>query len=356
MGESPERVARAMQAAPLRVAWTRYRRVRWGVLFIALLAGIGWAAPLLASRQPLVCRYQGQLYFPAVVDALSNLPLVGGLFVKSMPFRDPAFDAKNELDPALASDPEAFAWWPVVAYGPLEIADEALLVPSWKHWLGTDDRGRDVTARLIHGAAVSVRVGFLSMLLAGLIGSLVGATAGYTGGWVDVLLSRLIEVTICFPAFFLILSIMVWVEPNLNGVILVIGLTQWTAIARFVRAEFLSMRESDYVLAARCSGASSARIVFRHMLPGALAPVMVTLAFGVADAVLIEAGLSWLGLGVPTPAPSWGNMLRSAFEQMRSAPHLVYPPCLAIVFSVVAYHLLGDGLREALDPKSRVVR
>ena len=224
------------------------------------------------------------------------------------------------------------------------------------HWLGTDDRGRDVAARLIHGASVSVQVGFLSMLIAGFIGVIVGAVAGYAGGRVDWILSRLIEVVVCFPTFFLILSVMVWLKPNIIHVIIVIGLTQWTGIARLTRAEFLRLREADFVLAARCSGASGGRIVFRHILPCALAPVLVTLAFGVADAVLIEAGLSWLGFGVPTPDPSWGNMLRSAYDQLRSAPHLVYPPCAAIFLSVMAYHMVGDALRQTLDPKSFGIR
>ena len=317
---------------------------------IAALMLVGFAAPLLASRQPIVCRWEGSLRCPALVDALQGVPLVGRLFLMSKPFNYPGFDAKTELEA------EVFAIWPPIAFGPLELTEAALEGPTFTHWLGTDDRGRDVAARLIHGTAVSVKVGFLSMLLAGFIGVIIGAAAGYLGGWTDKVLSRLIEVVICFPTFFLILSVMVWIKADIMSVIVVIGLTQWTAIARFVRAEFIRLRSADFVAAARCSGASGLRIVFRHMLPGALAPVLVTLTFGVADAVLIEAGLSWLGFGVPTPEPSWGNMLRSAYDQLRSAPHLVYPPCIAIFLSVMAYHLVGDGLREALNPKSGTSR
>jgi len=331
--------------------WTnlrRHRRSRFGLGMVVVLLLVGFAAPLLASRQPIVCRWEDSWHLPAVMDTLNRLPVVGGLLAKSAPFSHPGFDAKTALD---AGD---FSIWPPIPFGPLELTDGALQPPSGAHWLGTDDRGRDVAARLIHGVAVSVKVGFLSMLLAGAIGIVIGAIAGYAGGWTDKILSRFIEVVICFPTFFLILSVMVWIKADIDSVIVVIGLTQWTAIARLVRAEFLRLQSADFVAAARCSGASAGRIILRHMLPGALAPVVVTLSFGVADAVLLEAGLSWLGFGVPTPDPSWGNMLRSAYGQIRSAPHLVYPPCIAIFVSVMAYHLVGDGLREALDPKSSV--
>lgn len=338
-----------MKAAALQDG-TKTRRLSFqstiGLVLIALLIAIGVFAPLIASRLPIVCRYDGALYWPATMETLSRLPLVGRCFSVSAPFSRADFDARKELDPA------AFAMWPLIRYSPLEIGETAMAPSSADHWLGTDDRGRDVAARLVHGAAVSVRVAVLSMLIAGVIGVLVGGAAGYAGGWIDVVLSRLIEVAICFPAFFLILSVMVWFEPNMTAVIVVIGLTQWTGPARYVRAEFLRMREADFVLAARCTGATGARIVFRHMLPGAVAPLLVALTFGLADAVLIEAGLSWLGFGVPTPNPSWGNMLRAAFDQFRSAPMLVYPPCAAIVLSVMVFHLAGDGLRKSLDPRT----
>jgi len=313
-------------------------------LVIGLLA---LGAPLLAWDQPVACRHEGRWFFPALTAAGQNLPLVGRVVRRPIPFRYPDFDARATLDPA------AFALWPPVAFHPDEITAQALSGPSRTHWLGTDDRGRDVASRLIHGATVSVRVGVLATLLAGLIGVAVGAVAGYFGGWVDGLLSRLIEATICFPVLFLILAILAWLSPGVTAVILVIGLTQWTSVARLVRAEFLRMASADYVLAARAYGASAARIIVRHMLPGALAPVVVTLTFGVAEAVVIEAGLSWLGLGVPAPTASWGGMLRSAYEQMRSAPHLVYPPCIAIFVTVIACHLAGAWLRKRLDSAAR---
>jgi peptide/nickel transport system permease protein len=337
--------AKPIPIRPRSLLW-RNRRGACGVVLVGLLVAVGLGAPMLASNQPIICRHEGRLHMPAVKDALRNLPVVGRWFRQSKPFRFPGFDAKAELDPA------AFAIWPPIRYGPLEMTAAALDPPSGAHWLGTDDRGRDVLSRLIRGTSVSVKVGLASMGMAGLIGVFIGAVAGYAGGRTDWILSRVIEVVICFPTFFLVLSVMVWLKPGIDNVIVVIGLTQWTAVARLTRAEFLRMRTADFVVAARCSGASRTRLVFRHMLPGAMAPVVVTLAFGVADAVMVEAGLSWLGFGVPTPDASWGNMLRGAYDQLRSATYLVYPPCVAIFVSVMAFHLVGDGLREALDPKS----
>jgi peptide/nickel transport system permease protein len=190
------------------------------------------------------------------------------------------------------------------------------------------------------------------VLLAGVIGIVIGALAGYCGGWADAILSRMMEVFLCFPAMFLILAVMVWIRGGATHVILVIGLTRWTPIARLVRAELLKQREADFVLAARCSGASTPWIIVRHVLPCATAPVLVALAFGVSDAVMIEAGLSWLGFGVAAPHPSWGNMLREAYDHIRAAPHLVAAPCAALLATVFAFHLIGEGLRRVLDPRT----
>ncbi len=325
------------------------RRLWTGVVLAGVIVAVGFFSPLLASDQPIVCRHDGRVHFPAVVDTLQKVPLLGRVLRKSEPFRFPGFDAKHALAP------DAFAIWPVVAFGPGEMTDDLSAAPSREHWLGTDEQGRDVFARLVHGAAVSVRVGLLATLLAGAIGITVGAAAGYTGGWTDRVLSRVIEVVICFPAFFLILAVMMWLEPSVAGVIVVIALTRWTGVARFARAEFLRLKSADFVLAARCAGNSPLRIAVRHMLPCTLAPVLVTLTFGVADAVMIEAGLSWLGFGVPPTQPSWGHLLRSGYDQLLSAPHLIYPPCIAIFATVLACHLIGEGWRRRLDPKAEMV-
>ncbi len=308
-------------------------------ILVALLA------PLLAWHQPIVCKYQGKYYFPAISDTASRLPLVGSWFQKAKPFRFPSFDARTELEP------NAFALWPPVPYGPMEMVADANCAASRAHWLGTDDRGRDVLARLIHGACVSVRVGVYSMLLAGIVGIVIGGAAGFCGGAIDWMCSRLIEIMMCFPAFFLILVVMVWIGNGVTGIILVIGLTQWTSIARLVRAEFLSGRELDFVDAARSYGASGWYIALRHLLPAALAPTLVALTFGVADAILLEAGLSWLGLGVGADVATWGGMLRDAYDQIRTHPGLMTAPCAAIFISVLCCHILGEQLRRSLDPR-----
>ncbi|MCB9851000.1 MAG: ABC transporter permease [Phycisphaerales bacterium] len=317
------------------------------LLPVLLLALVALGAPLLAWDQPIVCRHDGRLYFPALVVAGQNVPVIGGFLRRDVPFRYPDFVARSDLDAT------AFALWPLIRFNPDEYTDEALSPPSRAHWLGTDDRGRDVAARMLHGSTVSLRVGIFAMLLAGALGIAVGAVAGYFGGWNDGVLSRVIEATICFPALFLILAVLAWVGRGVGAVVVVIALTQWTLVARLVRAEFLRMRGADFVTAARSYGASPLWIALRHMLPGALAPATVTLVFGVADAILIEAGLSWLDFGVPAPAASWGGMLRSAYEQMRSAPHLVWPPCVAIFVSVLACHLAGVWLRGRIDPLAK---
>ncbi len=319
---------------------------RGALVTAALFVSVALFAPLLAWHQPIVCKYQGTYHFPAVADTFSRIPLVGGWIQKSKPFRFPSFDARTALDS------DTFALWPPIAYGPSEMIAGANLPASGAHMLGTDDRGRDVLARLIHGTRVSVRVGVYSMLLAGLVGIIIGGAAGFYGGAVDWICSRLIEIMMCFPAFFLILVVMVWIGNGVTGVILVIGLTQWTSIARLVRAEFISARELDYVDAARSYGATGSYIAIRHLLPGALAPTLVVLTFGVADAILLEAGLSWLGLGVGSEMATWGGMLRDAYDQIRTHPGLMVAPCVAIFLSVLCCHIMGERLRRSLDPRN----
>ena len=206
---------------------------------------------------------------------------------------------------------------------------------------------------MIHGTSVSVKVGFISMGIAALIGIFVGGLAGYWGGWIDMVISRIIEIVICFPVFFLILAIMVWLEPSITNVMIVIGLTRWTSIARYTRGEFIRIKGQDYVMAARTLGVGHLRIMFRHILPNSLAPVLVSITFGIASAILVEAGLSWLGFGVQAPSPSWGNILRTAYDSLRVAPYMVYPPCVAIFLAVLSYNLVGDALRDAIDPRLR---
>ncbi|GMU21200.1 MAG: hypothetical protein AMXMBFR13_12930 [Phycisphaerae bacterium] len=334
-----------------RTVWRRMRRNRRGLVgltFVTLMILVAFFSPLLASNQPIVCRYQGELYFPAVVELFQSRGTGPHWIAKSPPFNLPQFDAKRELDP------NEFAIWPMIPYHENEQTLDFFAPPSSEHWMGTDEIGRDVAARMIHGTTVSVKVGFISMGIASILGIIVGGMAGYWGRWVDMAVSRVIEVVICFPVFFLILSIMVWLEPSITNVMIVIGLTRWTSIARYTRGEFIRIKGLDYATAARALGVGHGRIMFRHILPNALAPVLVTITFGVASAILLEAGLSWLGFGVQPPAPSWGNILRTAYESLRVAPYLVYPPCIAIFLAVLAYNLVGDALRDAIDPRLKV--
>ena len=333
-----------------RAVWRRLRRNRRGMVglsFVLLMLLVTVFSPLLASNQPIICRYQGKLYFPAVVEILQIRRIGPHRIEKSQPFNLPQFNAKEQLNP------DDFALWPLIPYHEYEQTLDFFTPPSARHWLGTDELGRDLAARMIHGTSVSIQVGFVSMGIAALIGIVIGGLAGYWGGWVDIFISRIIEIVICFPVFFIILAIMVWLEPDIINVMIVIGLTRWTAIARYARGEFIRIKSQDYITAAHSLGMGHLRIMFRHILPNSLAPVLVSITFGIAAAILVEAGLSWLGFGVQPPAPSWGNILRTAYDSLRVAPHMVYPPCVAIFLAVLAYNLVGDALRDAIDPRLR---
>jgi peptide/nickel transport system permease protein len=225
--------------------------------------------------------------------------------------------------------------------------------PSFQHYLGTDQLGRDVYSRMLYGSRISLSVGFVAVGISILIGILVGAMAGYKGGWVDSLLMRFVDIMLSFPSFFLILTVVAILRPNIYNVMIVIGITSWEGTARFVRAEFLSLRERDYVQAARALGVKDRRIIFRHILPNALSPVFVTASLGVASAILIEAGLSFLGFGVQPPAPSWGNILTEGRTYIFDAWWLTVFPGLAILITVLSFNLFGEGLRDALDPRLR---
>ena len=228
---------------------------------------------------------------------------------------------------------------------------QILQPPSAAHWMGTDSLGRDVLTRIIYGARISLKVGFVAVGLATLIGVVLGALAGYYGGWVDNLLMRLVDLMLCFPTFFLILAVIAVLEPSIWNIMVIIGLTSWMGVARLVRAEFLSLKEREFIQAARALGARDGRIIFRHLLPNALAPVMVSATLGVAGAILTESALSFLGLGVQPPTPSWGNILTAGKDNIEIAWWLSVFPGLAILITVLAYNLLGEGIREAIDPR-----
>ncbi|MEN6440987.1 MAG: ABC transporter permease [Syntrophobacter sp.] len=247
---------------------------------------------------------------------------------------------------------EAFALWPPVRYSPTEYnLLEYLEAPNARHWFGTDDSGRDVLSRMIHGARVSLSVGFVAVGIALVIGIFLGALAGYFGGWTDVVISRVIEIMLTIPTFFLIIAIIAFLPPSIYNIMVVIGLTGWTGVARFVRAEFLKLKQLDFITALRALGASHRRIIFLHMLPNAMAPVLVSAVFGVAGAVLTESSLSFLGFGVPPPTPSWGDILSQSRDYIEFAWWLTVFPGFAIFLSITAYNLVGEGLRDAMDPR-----
>lgn len=240
----------------------------------------------------------------------------------------------------------------ITPYDPSVIdAYHVLMPPSAAHWMGTDELGRDVFTRIVFGARISLKVGFVAVGIAMVIGTIVGLVAGFYGGWMDSLLMRLVDIMLCFPTFFLILAVIAMLEPSIWYIMIVIGVTGWMGVARLVRAEVLSIRERDFILAARAIGASDLRIIFRHILPNAMAPVLVAATLGVAGAILTESALSFLGIGVQPPTPSWGNILTSGKDYIEFAWWLSLYPGLAILVTVLAYNLLGEGIRDAIDPR-----
>lgn len=243
---------------------------------------------------------------------------------------------------------------PVLApYDPDAIDVKSILIPpSATHWMGTDGLGRDVFSRMLFGARISLLVGFVAVGIATLIGVVLGAISGYYRGWVDVIVMRMVDVMLSIPTFFLILAVIAFLTPSIWNIMIVIGLTSWMGVTRLVRAEFLSLREREFVLASATLGARDHRLIFRHLLPNSLTPVIVSSVLGVASAVLVESGLSFLGLGVQPPQASWGNILTEGKEYIQFAWWLSFFPGMAILLTVLGYNLLGEGLRDALDPRT----
>lgn len=316
-----------------RLRWRRFRRSRLALIaliYVAIVAAIATLAPLVANRKPVFEKHANGFAFPAladywVVDADMDVPRPPATYAlhAPIPFSPNTVDVVKRLAP-----------------------------PDREHWLGTDDLGRDVLSRMIHGAQVSLAVGFLATAISLILGSFLGAIAGYYGGAADWLVSRVIEVVLCFPFLFIVLGIVALFRPSLWTIMIALGLTSWTNEARYVRAEFLKTREADFAYAARASGAGDARIIFRHLLPNAMAPVIVSASFGVAYAILTESALSFLGLGVPLPKASWGSILTVAQQHLDWAWWLAFFPGVAIFTTVAAFNIIGDRLRESLDPRN----
>lgn len=242
----------------------------------------------------------------------------------------------------------------LVPYDPDAIDVKAiLLAPSSSHWMGTDGLGRDVFSRMLYGARISLLVGFVAVGIATAIGVILGAISGFYRGGVDSFIMRLVDIMLSIPTFFLILAVIAFLTPSIWNIMVVIGLTSWMGVTRLVRAEFLSLREREFLLAAQTLGAGDMRLIFRHLLPNSLGPVIVSFVLGVASAVLVESGLSFLGLGVQPPQASWGNILTDGKEYIQFAWWLSLFPGMAILLTVLGYNLLGEGLRDALDPRTR---
>ena len=323
-----------------RRAWRHFKRNILAVigLWIALaLMLVALLADVLANDTPYYMFYQGTRYFPLLQNGLHRL----GMATLPPELRHVDF---TQL-------PAERVIFPPIPYRPNRIdLQSPFAEPSAVHWLGTDKLGRDVMAGIIHGARISLSIGFVAVGIAVGIGLTLGSLAGYFGGWVDLVISRLFELMLAIPTFFLLITIAATLRPNIFYTMIVIGFTSWVGMARFTRNEFLKVRNLDYVTAAVALGTPTRRIVMRHILPNALAPVLVSVVLGIAAAILTESGLSFLGIGVPADLVTWGSLLNEARSNSFAWWLAVFPGA-AIFLAVMAYYLVGEGLRDSLDPR-----
>jgi peptide/nickel transport system permease protein len=325
--------------------WKQFRRNKialagsYAVAFLVLMALF---ADFLANDKPYYMSYRGKAYFPIL---RSYIVAMG---VTQWP--------PELLNVDFRKLENATAVFPPVPYRPSNIDLLAPLEPpSSKHWFGTDKLGRDVMAGMIHGSRISLSIGFVAVGIAVIIGVILGALAGFFGSWVDITISRLFEIMMSIPTFFLLITVAAIFRPSIFMTMAIIGLTSWVGIARFTRSEFLRIRNLDYVTAAIAIGVSNRKIMFQHILPNALAPVIVSVVLGIAGAILVESSLSFLGIGVPAELVTWGSILNEA-SGATFAWWLAVFPGAAIFVTVLAYYLVGEGLREVLDPRLRGLR
>ncbi len=242
----------------------------------------------------------------------------------------------------------------ITLFDPAHIDTKHILsAPSHEHIFGTDALGRDIFSRIMYGSRISLSIGFIAVGIAVVIGIIFGSIAGYYGGKVDYCMMRFVDVMLCFPTFFLILAVIAVLEPSVFNIMVVIGVTSWMGVARLIRAEILSLKEREYVLAAKVMGANDAWVIVRHLIPNAIAPVLVSATLGVGGAILVESALSFLGIGVQPPTPSWGNILMDGKSTLGVAWWLTIFPGIFILLTVLAYNLLGEGLRDLLEPRLR---
>lgn len=334
----PAESARARVWRALR----RERRAIFGMGVIGLLALLALLADFVANDKPYYIELEGESYYPVLIDYQVWLG------ARQWPSR-----LANQRFSQLAESAD-FVLWPPIPYSATvpDITGDVFEPPSRAHWLGTDGLGRDVAAGLVHGIRVSLTIGLVVVTIQASIGVLLGGLAGYYGGLADLAFSRLFEVMLGIPTFFLIITVAAVFKPSVYLIMVILGLTGWVGIARLIRSEFLRVRAMDYVAAAQSLGASDSRIMLRHILPNAIAPVLVSMSFGVASAILTESSLSFLGIGVPAHVVTWGSILAVA-QSNTTAWWLAVFPGAAIFVTVTAYNLLGDGLRDALDPRQQ---
>lgn len=322
--------------------WRQFRRnplalsAFYVVCFLLLTALL---ADFLANDKPYYLKYRGQSYFPILRGYLVQLGL-GKWPAEILNVDFKKLDSEGALFP-----PVPYRAGNIDLTAPFEN-------PSGEHWLGTDKLGRDVMAGIIHGSRISLSIGFVAVGVALTVGVVLGAIAGFFGSWVDLVISRLFELMLSIPTFFLLITIAALLPPSIFLTMIVIGLTGWVGIARFTRNEFLKIRGLDYVTAAVALGVSDRKIMFRHILPNALAPVLVSVVLGIAAAILLESSLSFLGIGVPADTVTWGSILNEARSNTFAWWLAVFPGA-AIFITVLGYYLVGEGLREALDPRLR---
>ncbi|HXH13367.1 MAG TPA: ABC transporter permease [Alphaproteobacteria bacterium] len=320
--------------------WRQFKRNRLAVIglyVVIALVAMALGADFLASDKPLYMVYRGHTYFPVLFSYGVDLGLT------HWPAELVNVDFKE-----LPADRIIF---PPIPYRPNQIdLTNPFAPPSAEHWLGTDRLGRDVMAGIVHGSRISLSIGFVAVGIAVVIGVTLGALAGFFGGWVDLVISRVFELMLAIPTFFLLITITAFLKPSIFYTMIIIGLTNWVGMARFTRNEFLKVRNLDYVTAATALGLPDRRIMVRHILPNALAPVLVSVVLGIAAAILVESGLSFLGIGVPADTVTWGSILNEARSNTFAWWLAVFPGA-AIFVAVISYYLVGEGLRDALDPR-----
>jgi peptide/nickel transport system permease protein len=308
-----------------------------GLYSVLALVVMALSADFLANDKPLYMEYKGQRYFPVPYSYLVDLGV--------------AHWPLELLNVDYRSLPAERVIFPPIPYRPNRVdLTNPFAPPSAEHWLGTDRLGRDVMAGIVHGARISLSIGFVATGIAVVIGVFLGALAGFFGGWVDLAISRLFELMMAIPTFLLLITVAAFLKPSIYYTMVIIGLTGWVGMARFTRNEFLKVRGLDYVTAATALGLPDRRIMFLHILPNALAPVLVSVVLSIAAAILTESGLSFLGVGVPADTVTWGSILNEA-RSNTFAWWLGVFPTAAIFVAVIAYYLVGEGLRDALDPR-----